>query len=399
MPRHFLSNFDFEAGLSSYLPASSKPTLRRNNELAFAWLSIAQPGDVILVDQLPDPAFAHQLESLGRSGVSFAHSADPVDCQSTIVPWGWEPRIVQWADRRRLSIDAPLVDVVRDVNSRGFSFDCEEALRCGLDGQCVCSTISEAERSAAAWPRWLVKARFGAAGRERVLGSGGFTAEQRQWVERSLRRDGAVYFEPFVETIEEIGVQWDVPPAPAVPRLMGVATLLTDDRGQYRGSVFTNETPAVRWSETIALSREAARKVQQLGYFGPLGIDAMCYRDRDGNVRFRALQDVNARYTMGRLSLGWRDRLLPGQRGVMRCGRFTQRGLAENEANCVAISPVLLGQTPVVMSIWLEIGHGFEGNEKISLAESNPLWKMRCGGSAASALWAEANCPMTGRPP
>ena len=54
----------------------------------------------------------------------------------------------------------------------------------------------------------------------------------------------------------------------------------------------------------------AAHSVQQLGYFGPLGIDAMLYETPDGQRRWRPLQDINARWTMGRVALGWK-RIVP----------------------------------------------------------------------------------------
>jgi hypothetical protein len=58
----------------------------------------------------------------------------------------------------------------------------------------------------------------------------------------------------------------------------------------------------------------AARRIQELGYFGPLGIDVMQYRAADGEIRWRPLQDINARLTMGRVALGLRRLLGPGER-------------------------------------------------------------------------------------
>ncbi|OYW15327.1 MAG: hypothetical protein B7Z55_15100, partial [Planctomycetales bacterium 12-60-4] len=52
----------------------------------------------------------------------------------------------------------------------------------------------------------------------------------------------------------------------------------------------------------------AGNELQAAGYFGPVGIDAMWYRDANGKLACRPLQDINARWTMGRLALGWRRR-------------------------------------------------------------------------------------------
>ena len=42
----------------------------------------------------------------------------------------------------------------------------------------------------------------------------------------------------------------------------------------------------------------AAERLQDCGYFGPLGVDAMRYRLPDGSVHLRPLQDINARWAL-----------------------------------------------------------------------------------------------------
>jgi hypothetical protein len=49
----------------------------------------------------------------------------------------------------------------------------------------------------------------------------------------------------------------------------------------------------------FARALEAGEALADEGYFGPFGIDAFRYRDRDGRPRFCARCEVNARYTMG----------------------------------------------------------------------------------------------------
>lgn len=62
------------------------------------------------------------------------------------------------------------------------------------------------------------------------------------------------------------------------------------------------EAERLSMSEREALcsvAREAGAALADEGYFGPFGIDAFRYRDRDGRPRFCARCEVNARYTMG----------------------------------------------------------------------------------------------------
>jgi hypothetical protein len=118
----------------------------------------------------------------------------------------------------------------------------------------------------------------------------GDEAEAEAGIQFSIARDGTVLVEGIVGTMYRGG-------ALAV--------------GDY--SLSEDEVDA--WREAIAIAADVANAAADLGYFGPLGIDAMRYRDRDGSVKLRPIQDVNARWTMGRLCLGHQRLLRPGERG------------------------------------------------------------------------------------
>jgi hypothetical protein len=103
--------------------------------------------------------------------------------------------------------------------------------------------------------------------------------------------------------------------------LIGVTQLHCNERGQYRGSWFTEPLNAKGdissdWQAAVDWALRAAERLQDRGYFGPLGIDAMRYTLPGGAVHMRPLQDINARWTMGRLSLGWRRLLRSGESGL-----------------------------------------------------------------------------------
>jgi len=80
--------------------------------------------------------------------------------------------------------------------------------------------------------------------------------------------------------------------------------MLVDERGQYAGNWFADgelrwETHQSLWQQAVETALAAASHLQSIEYFGPLGIDAMIYRDADGDSKVRPLQDINARWTMG----------------------------------------------------------------------------------------------------
>jgi hypothetical protein len=159
------------------------------------------------------------------------------------------------------------------------------------------------------------------------------------WLVNHLNRDGVVIFEPWLDRIAEASLQWDIPQH-GEPVFVGAVPMIEppNSSGGYFGSRIDPRGPPLTpnpspqrgegsdvreclvsadtmWSDAIDVTSHVAREVQRRGYFGPLGIDAMLYRDDAGQTRLRPIQDVNARYTMGRLALGWRRFLKPNEFG------------------------------------------------------------------------------------
>jgi hypothetical protein len=109
-------------------------------------------------------------------------------------------------------------------------------------------------------------------------------------------------FEPWLEAVAEAGIQLEIP-RHGEPVLLGVVPQIVDRQGVYRGSRFGAPEDRTGWEPAVAVANEVARRVQAEGYFGPLAIDAMLHRDGE-SLRVRPLQDLNARWSMGRLALG-----------------------------------------------------------------------------------------------
>lgn len=326
MGRLFYANFDVESQWGKPRSVSPADVQRRSVELATVWLALAEAKDCLL---LPVELEAGFLESLAPAGLSVPRIAgSPADVPSGMEfrPWGWSQPAIDFATQQGWNARAPSIDLVRRANSRRFSIELETEFGTGLDGAAVIRSPAELERALAALSaeRWVVKAEFGMSARERILGRGRqLTEPQRNWVAKRLQGDAVVVLEPWVEIIAEAGLQFTLPVSADEPiRLEGVTPLLTDAQGAYRGSRFDDETPGSSetpgiWPQpAVDVALRAAERIRSLGYFGPLGIDAAQYRAADGTIRDRPLQDVNARHTMGRLSLGLRRLLNPDETGV-----------------------------------------------------------------------------------
>ncbi len=310
--RLFFGNFDFEHQLTGVsLPASASRLERINLELTPALASLAKNDDVIFSTAEYDGSFESKLETAGLSAPHFVDSRPRDPSQWNLIPWGWSEPVVRWAERRGFRLHHPPLPIVRQINSRMYALQCEQAWNCGLEGAQAVDNLEQLsavlKQAAQQYPRWAIKSLFGMSGRERQLGkSAELTPQIAAWARKRIERDGAVVFEPWVDRIDEAGLQWKIPEH-GKPRLLGITPLLSDPTGQFRGNrLQALESDAILWQPAVDAGRRIALDCQAQGYFGPLGIDAMRYRDANGAERTRPLQDINARFTMGRIALGYR---------------------------------------------------------------------------------------------
>jgi hypothetical protein len=374
MSRLFVGNLDFEHELAAPSGWNPSVVLRRiAAERAASWIALADDGDWIWTPEPIPDEFWESLTQLGLPRVRGVVDLSSVAAQiREVVPWGWSA----WTRGIARETVRPGESAVRQGNSRAWSFALERELGVELLGAARLERIDDlaeaVRRSASEFGepasdhRWVVKANFGMAARERLLGRGlNLTLTQRSWLSRRFAAEGALFFEPWLHRRAEAGIQWTLPPlGQGTPKLEGLTPLLCDSRGGYQGSEFSLDTSIPReWSRAVDVCEQAATRLQTLGYLGPLGIDAAIYEDAAGTAHVRPLQDINARYTMGRLALGFRRLLRGDERGVWRHGRSEEllppaAGEAVRE---IDLTPALVGgRRPTHGSrLWIR-GAGFQ---------------------------------------
>ena len=322
MTRLFFGNFDFEHRLafeSGWQPTSALQRL--NAELASAWIAIADEDDLILSPEPIGDEFFHQLVADGFPRVSPVRDVSKLPADVELCPWGWSPEVRKW-DVDSIHIDdAPALTSVRKANSRLLSARLEREWNVALPGACELTDVDDLLQliesaaseigSSVEDQRWVIKSEFSMSARERIIGHGAILDDPTaNWIRKRLDRDGVVFFEPWVGRLAEVGLQFEIPQT-GTPRFVGVTDLITDDLGAYRGSRFAFEIGSTDkrescWKNAIDTGWRVAEHIQQTGYFGPLGIDAVQYRLPNNEIGIRPIQDINARHTMGLLSLGFR---------------------------------------------------------------------------------------------
>lgn len=236
--------------------------------------------------------------------VRLALDARPTICQA----WCPTPRAQDAAKAlgRGLPVMPPLA-VIQKVNHRSFA----AGFGCGLQGAAFVTSMSQLDAVLqAATPEhgWLLKRPFGFSGRGQKRITGTPAGAERRWAEASMTQYGrGLMVEPFVAIEAEFALHsWLDADGEC---LTGQPTrLVTDELG---GWVDSDRHPDMLESERVELAAAhamAARALAESGYFGPFSTDAFRYRDASGELRFRALSELNARYSMG-FFVGFAERL------------------------------------------------------------------------------------------
>jgi hypothetical protein len=362
MPRLFWPNFDFEHELAAGENWQPSRALRElNSRFAPALGALCAEDDRIVLPVNP----TREKVQIGPTTVRYAskeivRQADEfAGPQWELVPWGVTQSLQRLAEQRGWQWNQPSVDKVKHWNDRltAFQFECQPGMN--LEGSQVAESIDETlEKLPAA--KWVIKARFGMSARERIPGEGPTLSDaQRGWLKRRLKEQQSVIVEPWLEAVSEVGLQFEIP-REGTPRLLGVLPLLNSATGEYRGSrLFLTEAEHDRWQPAVELGMQIASSTQESGYFGPLGIDAMLYRDGD-EVRLRPIMDINARWTMGRVAYEWGRRLAAGENATWLVGSAAKEVL-EKPPGIGRVIQTTDGKGGTVISVLL-----FENSKDVS---------------------------------
>ena len=300
--------------------------------------------DVVLLREKPSAAFLRRMQELGLAIPEFVEcSADGLAALAerkvnALRPWGWSPDSAQ--------LLAPLVaglprggegpcwsKAIRLLYAKSWSaarlgeflLAQEADYLCGTDVVgTACATVEQAlaqmgRLAEVGFDAVVVKAIYGSSGRGQIHCRGGqVRAEQRGRLENILRQQGQVVVEPWLDKVVDLSLHFDVG-VEGEATVVGWTRFLTDGRGQYRGSFVGSITAGLdeqvkrflygdgRDARRLARLGEQfaewlAEPLRTAGYQGPVGVDAMVYRDRD-RLRLKPIVEINPRTTMGRVAL------------------------------------------------------------------------------------------------
>jgi len=309
-----IANTDFESELSGNSLISIEKSFLLSHfvlQLHFLPWLYASPEDRILVWGEPDGRF---LEAFQEKPFVQEKDINSLTGIKEIADWGTSGKIEHWASEHGLPYVHPSLDVVREVNSKEFSFNhCQ-----GLPGAALLRTHREVEQ----WlsidsPIKVIKTCFGSAGRGQIKISRHRELDREElkvFLNKEFAKGLPVIGEPWVSRELDFSTQWEIKQDREI-RYLGATKMLNTFSGGYLGTLTGNEEAIFgddrSYLEAHKNAAEALlRKAASKGYTGFAGIDAMIYLS-EGRRILHPIVELNARKTMGLAALLFQQRDFP----------------------------------------------------------------------------------------
>jgi len=359
----------FNPGAEESLTESGPSEVSRmvGRDLGLLIALVARREDVVFLDRVPP---TEHLLSLANAGVEFPEllaweKVEEVAARKLgwACPWAATPDAEEGAEKLGLPLKKSSPQFFSKIEHATFLQRLLESsqweLLCPEEvvGQVVRS-LSDLERwrSQCSWAEGVLKVPFSTAGRDRLrlLCAGSLSEKAQAWVTRMLGVHGELLVEPWLDRELDFSMQYDHRSDGTLAR-RGFVVMENSEAGQFRQARVTKrltdalDEPSRRlvfseggrkggllsWIETV-LEPALGEWLTRGEYLGPLGIDALFYRDFEGALRLKPVVEINPRYTMGRVAVELDARLSSSGEavlGIQRVGETFPEG-------CQGLTPV-----------------------------------------------------------
>jgi hypothetical protein len=251
-----------------------------------------------------------------------------------------------------------------------------------LPGARVVRSIGEVEKALArdSGQRWIAKAPFSAAGRDRAILSTPLGDEDGRRVGRLLRLHSELVLEPWVTRHADVGLIGVC--ATDGPVVLSLHLQTLDSRGRCHEILLALDRgvpPGIDdrvASQMTRVARRIGERMHGEGYRGPFGIDGFLHGRDPDRAELHPLCEINARMTLGLLARCAAERLvspLPGPARVQvrfALGPRIPDSVADGE-----VIPLLFPDAAHPLGIWLEstsCGGSSAGRAGASVAAFSP---------------------------
>lgn len=246
---------------------------------------------------------------------------------SEICPWGWDSALVHQLTKagvgRHIMPAEEALGEIRRLSSREFAAMCLTKLAerhpLYVGEARAAHSLEEAERLLQ--ERSVVKEPWSSSGRGVRFVENALTDAQKNWVKKVLERQGTIMVESLYDKIADFGMEFEATEKGVSYRGLSVFDTVN---GAYTGNMLASEgakMASLNHPELAPLIADTARAICQLlsshltdVYRGPLGVDMMIVKTRDG-LRLHPMVEINLRRTMGHVAI---DLYEKGKRGHMK---------------------------------------------------------------------------------
>ncbi|MBF0286815.1 MAG: DUF455 family protein, partial [SAR324 cluster bacterium] len=317
--------------------------------------------DVVLVEKTPSTGFLSKLQQIGFFIPEFVELETPPQSQrlskleisqrkiGSLQPWGWSPTVMNFLEPLLENLAANSKSIsptswtssFQQLFSKAWSAQllrnyleevpCHEHWSCDVQvaGR-VCCTLEEIKKQVdALWesgfPHIVIKAAYGSSGQDMIhLQNSKGWKKKYKWIRNILIKQQSVVVEPWLDKVMDLSLHFELYSDGKIS-ISGITQFFTDSRGQYNGSVvgrfdaglekvllqFLHYRPVRSQPKLLTqlfedIASYLAPRLTRSGYAGPVGIDALVYRNRhqSGNhFCLKPIVEINPRFSMGRLSL------------------------------------------------------------------------------------------------
>lgn len=282
-----------------------------------------------------------------------------------LLPWGWSPEMnkilaplikqngqeLVWQDSfKSLFSKKWSLEFNQKLNNSDISWN-EDSSSLGV----FCTELEEVVKAlesftSLGWETSCVKSPYGASGRNIIRFQGGrVTDKQFGRLKSLLKKQGGLIVEPWLERVVDFSVHFDFKDK---LKFQGISRLINDEHGQYSASLFGKYEQGL--SEDVlaflhgqktgglttyykSFTSYLEEELKSTAYRGPIGIDTFIYKGLNGSLFFRPVVEVNFRYTMGRVALGFTKKLSPGKCGLFKIFSISSNKESETAQNLVEL--------------------------------------------------------------
>lgn len=317
-------------GSFSYMP----PKLLRDFESDCSVLPFlfASPGDCILTERKPTPAFTSRLGDLNFPVPAFLSLKEAASRETWghLYPWGWSPAthfylkelkdhccpvfkespVFNWQEKHKLlferSTSLEFLYTLLENHAREFFIQREHT---GIR----VNSVYEVEQLLTGHKGLVLKAPLSSSGRGiQMIRKGSLNASNKQWISGVLNQQKYLVAEPFLDKLADLSFQFKITDQGG-PDYLGYSVFETNSNGQYKGTMIRPEIARLfpmeiadrvkfmieQTAEQLTLNLKHSIFTHE--HRGYLGIDAMIYHEGEA-IKMQPCIEINSRMNMGILA-------------------------------------------------------------------------------------------------